>query len=484
MKTRVALACLVWFGVATASSTSFAALTDSEKGQLRSFFEASELSTVARMRALAARPDLSASESADALTAAFREQQLNEPRQRYLQQLLFGPASQPSRAALIGPVSRALLARADHMLRDRPGSLGGFIETEPAVFEELMAIHQFVGKSLGPDSGMGSTLRNESLRSVAQAYGQHVAQHAALLGHRNKAEGRGLLLRAQIALNLAALSVALSNREEVATWLGLDPVAKGFFLRTGAVLEVAGDGPAIRAAEVARVVESVPGALRGVSLVLVDKASAAAIKPGPAVLAVRSPVGALAPGRDGFWGADRSGEAPEQALCEAAWVVGDKATREAFKSNPKLEELAAGALQRAAGKGDATWLAPWLLASSLDRDAQTSPSPVPPYALATAAAAMLLVDGRRTIDIALARWLSGQGHAFEQALLGINVLANGSTGSIQLGQRAGKAPLRVGVTLEQGTVSGFELDGHKWTIERGTAGAISKLRIDNREPGT
>ncbi|MBI5535303.1 MAG: hypothetical protein HY898_21425 [Deltaproteobacteria bacterium] len=483
MKLRLALASLVWLGVVAQSTTALAALTDSEKGQLRSFFEASDLSTVPRMRALAARPDLSANESAEALASAFREQPLTEARQRYLHALLFGPASQPSRAALISPVSRALLARADLMLRDRPGSIGGYIETEPAAFEELMAIHQFIGKSLGPESGMGATIRNESLRSVAQAYGQHVAQHAALMGHRNKAEGRGLLLRSQIALNLAALSNVLSNREEVASWLGLDPVSKGFFLRTGAVLEVVGDGPAIRAAEVARVVESVPNALRGVSLVLVDKVSSAPLKPSTAVLAVRSPVGALAPAREGWWGADRSGEAPEQALCEAAWVVSDKASREAFKANPKLDALAAGAVQRASGKGEATLLAPWLIGSSLDRDAQTSPTAILPRTLAVASAAMLLVDGRRTLDIALSRWLAGQGHAFEQLLVGLSVLADGSGGAVQLGQQAGKASLRVPVTLQEGVVAGFELDGHKWTIERSGGGAISRLRVDNREPG-
>ncbi|HQP37330.1 MAG TPA: hypothetical protein PLI95_19230, partial [Polyangiaceae bacterium] len=176
------------------SARADASLTDSEKGQIRSWIEHPSPEAASRLRALVARPDLTADEASDALSAALRDQPFVPARETLLASLLFGPASRSSRAALVSPVSRALLTRAHAVMQRERTSPAGFV-ADPATLEELLRIHRFVGRAVGPESGVGATLRNDATRAVAFAYRDHVQAHAGVLGFLSDAAGPALLLR-------------------------------------------------------------------------------------------------------------------------------------------------------------------------------------------------------------------------------------------------------------------------------------------------
>lgn len=469
------------------SARADASLTDSEKGQIRSWIEHPSPEAASRLRALVARPDLTADESSEALGAALRDQPFVPARETLLGSLLFGPASRSSRASLVSPVSRALLTRAHAVMQRERSSPAAFV-ADPAALEELLRIHRFIGKAVGPESGVGATLRNDATRAVAVAYRDHVQAHAGVLGFLSDAEGPALLLRTQVASNVAGLASVLDNRDEAAGWLGLTGSARGLFVRTGVVIASSQPGQELRIAQIARVLESVPAGLRAVRVALVDKTQHASLGPSAAVLPVRARLGAVAPVRDGLWPAELRDELPDQALVEAAWAVSLSASRAAMASNPSLARAAESALRRAAGKGDATFIAPWLLHASLDRDAATSTQPFPPEFLAASAATMLLTDGRRVVDLAMSKWLAGRGEPLEQVLLGLALLAVGNDGSadeqsVRLGQDGGRSPLPAGVTLRDGRVVRFVIDGHRYEPAVDAQGGLSDVRF-NGEPAS
>jgi len=463
-----------------ASATARASLTDSEKGQVRSIVQQARPDSATRLRSLIARPDLSADEASEALAAALHDQPLTTSRQALLQELLFGPASQPSRAALVAPVSRALLGRANALLSSGSQPAGKLLE-DREVFDEQMRIHRFLARVVGPESGVGGTLRNDSLRAVAAAYREHFQKHSDLFGRRGETQGHPLLLRAQAAANLAELAAVLMNGEEAATWMDLSGPARGFFIRTGAVIETASQAQPSRIAEIARVLESVPSGLQGVRVVLVDKVQPSPIGPSSVVLPVRARVGAIAPVRDGLWPAELREELPDQALVEAAWAVSLRAARRVFASDQRIARAGADALAHASGKGEATFIAPWLLQACLDRDASTSARPFPPESLAAATATMLLVDARRVVDLAMSKWLAGRPEPLEQVVLGLSLLAasDGSSNerSIELGQQGGRGALRAAVTVRDGLVVRFVIDGHRYEVG-GDKGGLGDVKYN------
>ena len=468
-----------------ASASADASLTDSEKGQVRSLLQQARPDSATRLRALIARPDLTADEASEALAAALHDQPLSPSRQALLQEMLFGPASQPSRTALVAPVSRALLARASALLSSRSLPAGKLLEDDE-VFDESMRIHRFLARVVGPESGIGGTLRNDSLRAVATAYREHLQKHSELFGRRGDVQGPALLLRAQSSANLAALASVLMNREEAASWMDLSGPARGFFIRTGAVLETASQAQPSRIAEIARVLESVPSGLQGVRVVLVDKVQPSPIGPSSVILPVRARMGSIAPVRDGIWPAELREELPDQALVEAAWAISLRAARSVFASNPTIAKAAADALQHASGKGEATFIAPWLLQACLDRDASTSARPFPPESLAAATATMLLVDARRVVDLAMSKWLAGRPEPLEQVVLGLSLLAasDGSANerSVELGQQGGRSALRATVTVRDGLVVRFVIDGHRYEVG-GDKGGLGDVKY-NGEPAS
>src|SRR5207249_3142995 len=91
MKLGVAVvaAAMLLFGARSAQ----AALTSSEKGQIRDFFATARAENAVRVRALVARTDLTAEESISALAEAVAPVPFSDQRAIFLRELTFGVSS-------------------------------------------------------------------------------------------------------------------------------------------------------------------------------------------------------------------------------------------------------------------------------------------------------------------------------------------------------------------------------------------------------
>lgn len=469
-----------------AATDASAALTDSERGQIRSFVEGGELSTVPRLRALVARPDLSEQEAASAMAAAIRTRSFDGDMERYLNALLFGPSSLASRSVVAPSVVRALLARADTVYSQAPGDPmreGG----ESA--DELFRIHMFVDGMLAQaraSEARGAVgLQSDSLRSVTAAYGEHIERHRRWLGFGTKLEGRAILLRAQTALVVRASADGLQTRDEVARLLGLGETARGFYARTGALLDDGGAGPDVRLREIASMLERIPRGLDGVAMVLVTKTPMADLRHRRDMLLLRTPLGPVAPRREDLWPESVELGDPEAALFEAAERATLHAAGVALGSDAAFETAVRSAMGRATGKGMFGYLAPWLIDRSLDADARSRADPVPPGCFVAASATLLLLDARRTIDLAAMRYLSGRPETFEQVELGLRLLVPPSAprqGSavLQLGSigPGGVRAVAVPVELSDGVVTSVQLDGHRFSMQFAENGDLERVTRD------
>ena len=95
------------------ASDAHAALTSSEKAQIRDFVAGGRAENAARVRALVARTDLTADESVSALAEAIAPVPFTDQRGIFLRELAFGTASASARPLLVHAVTKSLLARAD-----------------------------------------------------------------------------------------------------------------------------------------------------------------------------------------------------------------------------------------------------------------------------------------------------------------------------------------------------------------------------------
>src|SRR6187401_2558127 len=105
----VALAMVLLGGARSAE----AALTSSEKGQIKDFVARGHAENAGRVRSLVARTDLTVDESIAALSEAVSAVPFTEPRSLFLRELVFGMSSGSSRPLLAHAVVRALTTRAD-----------------------------------------------------------------------------------------------------------------------------------------------------------------------------------------------------------------------------------------------------------------------------------------------------------------------------------------------------------------------------------
>src|SRR5579884_487028 len=102
----------------TASAPARASLTSTETAELRGYL-ASE-SHADRVRALVARPDLSADESAAAMTAALAGASLDERRVAFLDEVIAGAPSAAARPVLARASVHAVLARVEAIYAQHP----------------------------------------------------------------------------------------------------------------------------------------------------------------------------------------------------------------------------------------------------------------------------------------------------------------------------------------------------------------------------
>jgi hypothetical protein len=483
-----------------AAAPARAALTDSEKAQVQGFVRSGELRNAARIRALVARPDLTVDEASEPLSAGFGAVAFDDAHEKLAREILLGPGSAAARSALAPALVRALLARASNAYAAMPINESG---TDASKADRLAAesveIHRFVTEVIanagqppvdGHDAAAG--IRDDALKLCVEAYRAHFDRHSATLKPGTKLSPSLVQVRAQAALAVVDLSRGLYQRHQVAALLGLAGPRKQVFERHGTLLEDGGTAGDERLSEVSRFLDSAPRAASELSLWLISKAPVRGLSSRGARASARVSLSAAsgAPTAAALWPEDVVASRPDREMMEVAYSAAWLVTRAAFKAQPALSKRAALVATRAARAGAAGQLAPDLEASVLRAPGAIGPGAQAASAEQFAAHALRLVllDAPRALDLALSRAVQGRDEPLAAFVLGASLLhaVGGSADEIAVG-RTGEGGALVAdkltrVTLANGLVSSFELDGKKVQVNLGSDGQVDKVLVDGAAP--
>lgn len=413
-----------------------AALTVSETEDVRSFVASAAHAD--RVRALVARPDLSADESAAAMTSALVGTELDVRRAAYLGELIANGPSAASRPVLAAATVRGVLARAEAVLAAHPADL----EKSAPALEELSRAYLLVAAEVR-DSGASDAER----ALLARALADHLAHQAALLR-------LDVPVAAPVARVRAIASVALydalpdgpTRRIDAADKLGLTGARRAMLAETG-VLFVDGAGSDARVTAARALLDRVPVAREGLVALVVGDARSLVQARGEIATADDAPAARVADATSP-WAPEAEPPAVDASTLAVARGLAELAVRRAGARRPALGE------QIAKDGGEA-------------QVAQI--------------VAMLLIDGPRTIETVAARSLAGKTALLASLADAVGVLAVFAPPSAPaegLAVPLGVAPV-THVSLEPtGAVTALRLGTHVWRFERDPAGLVVALHRD------
>ncbi|MEO6418711.1 MAG: hypothetical protein ABIP39_04860, partial [Polyangiaceae bacterium] len=196
--------------LAGSEGQAFASLTSGEVAQINQYVGTALPLNAQRVRALIARPDLSAEESATALQVALAPLVFNDARANFLRELVFGGASVPSRSILAVATVRGVLARANEVLvkYNKPEDL----DAHPEAIAELTRIYAFVESAIanaGPRRGIGvepqTGISLQAYEDCAGALAAHIEHNPRWLKAEVPLTPAATKVRAQLQLALADL---------------------------------------------------------------------------------------------------------------------------------------------------------------------------------------------------------------------------------------------------------------------------------------
>lgn len=463
------LSIAVLCGLALQARPALAALTPSEQAQIRGFVMRGNPGDAARVRALVARPDLDESQAAGPLAGGFARVAFDEDHARFAEALLFGPGSAPARSALVGPVVRALLARADKLGDDA------------AAADELVRIHAFIDGKIA-NAGGQAAIRDDAYADAAKAYKAYLA----------RLHSGPVRVRAQAAAALIDLSHGVLMRHQLVEWLGLSGARAGLFERSGVLLVDGGDVTEPRVAAIAELIGMAPRATDGAELWLVDKASPFGLSAAGAIVRAGADASSTAPTAPGaLWPAEVDAARLDATLAEVAYSVALRAARHALDGDATLVARATAAASRARDAGDAGYLARDLPASMLPTagaaDVALEASPVD---LVARSLQLVLLDAPRAITIALARSRAGRPEPTEQLLLALTVLAKSAASAAPTELPVGRVGAGGRVALDKidqiqqkdGVVVSFRYREHRVDVLRTPDGRITGATLDGGLP--
>jgi hypothetical protein len=470
----------LWLGVVLlVSSPARAALTDSEKAQIKGFVQQTQLSTVERVRALIARPDLSLEESTSALADAIVPVLFTDSSALYLRDLVFGGPSLTGRPVLVSVVTRALLARADSLL----AKYAADADQHPAALAELLRIYTFLDAQIANAGHPGPLPQHDPQAGIpASTYADCVR---ALSEHVQK-NPRWLVPQAPVSLAFARVRAAEevllyemlpdspTLRVDAATALGLAGARKKLFTELGVLALDSG------ASDDARV-EHLRAWLKRVLPSLGPRANIEAIVFGDArpplrargnIVGVAVPLELLA---------SQTPLAPSE---EADTVPVDLPF---FVLAYELAEPVASSVLREHAELR-RWTEADVQASEAPRGAMTTEDRV------AGMMAQLLVDAPRTMDLAFARFIGGRARTagLLSDALGVFVAIADATGATHGGVTVGLGHpvdaaggtdrlVATGVGLSStGAATSFTLAPHRWEIQRETGGEVVGVRCDGK----
>jgi hypothetical protein len=477
--------------IAVFPRTALAALTSSEKAVVSTFVEKGALESAPRVRALAARPDLGPGEMAEPLKKGYSAVAFDDVHRRFTDALLFAPGSEAARNTLAPAVVEALLARAAARMGDVPvDSTRPVTDSERAAIDELVQIHGFVDEKIAnagapPPDGhdLTSGIRDDAYRALAEMYKAHVAAHRRWFGADEAAPEGMLRLRAQLATTLVDLARGIYGRTEVGDWLGLSGDRRAAFERYGVLVE---GGSNARVADAVRLLDGATGAGNGLSLWSIDKTPTTGLVARGHIARAGVPlVGALRPiAPEKLWPEEVAPSRPDVSLTEIAYSAAELATSRATAAHPSLGERAHAAANRAANAGAPGYLS--VAVQRLPLGGQGGGKAATPSGeqVLTGVIQLLLLDGQRTIDLALIRSAEGRPEPLEQLALGLSVLAGDGKRATLGSTRSdgGVDPVAVtDIAVENDAVSAFSLAGKHYAVGAGKNGGFIAT-IDGAPP--
>jgi hypothetical protein len=461
---RAVVALAIATGTLVAPSAAHAALTSSENAQIRDFYRGATMAQAGRIRALVARPDLSASESADALRQATEPVAFTNERAALLREIAFGPASDASRPVLMPAITRAVLTRADV-------ALAKLANTDDArAVAEVNAIYTFLVRDVAQktDSVLPRTTRDDCVKAVAE----HVEKNARVLRPDGGATTMvGLRAQAQILL-YEMMPDGPTRRLDTADKLGLKGARRQFMIEWGLLVV---DGKNISDAQLASlrsIFERIPGARTDVTAVTLGDVRAPLVARGR-VMPLTTDLTTAVPS---FWG-DEVAAGDTSAVAGATGEIARMATQRVLENRGEL---------RARAEADA---------ALTDREHPFG-KPTDPTVEGTVAAAvqLLLVDGARAFDWALARFVSAKRESaaiLSDALGVLAALAPRVQGNppelvLPLGKPGSNGAIDVLPETQvrlfpNGAVSTLTFGGHTYAFDRDeSSGAVRAVRRDGQ----
>ncbi len=484
MKRTLRFAVAVWLTLSVSSSAE-AALTVSEQAQIRSFVAEARVASAIRVRAMVARPDLSIDESSAALRDALAPVPFNEARATYLREMLFGPASAPSRSVMSVAITRAVLSRADAVLTRSAGGL----EAEPQALAELGRIYAFVDTEIanagkvGAAASGGSTSAHDpaagipasSYEDCAKALAEHVARHPRVLRGDATIAPEVVPARAQAQLALLdMMNDTPTRRVDAADRLALVGPRRALLTELGLLLVDGGQAEAAKVDRVRAVLSRLPAARADVEALYFGDAKPA-LKGRGAIVGIKSSLDGAREGAPppAIFGDEVDGAAEDAMSVDLARELATRAVKRALDVRPELRAQATRDWQAAGGD------AKKLLGVPADGSLE---------AALAAAAQLLVLDAPRAIDLAMVRTLGGRPEAaaiLSDALGALAAYAPATSTPSGLAVPVGRP--KPGGTSETvlatnlrlasaGYVTSFTLLGHTWTLGRDDAGPVTVKR--------
>ena len=458
---KLGAACLVGAtllaGWAVLPGDAAAALTSSEKGQIRDFVASARTENAVRVRALVARTDLTAEESIAALSEAVAPVPFTDPRAVFLRELTFGVSSASSRSLLAHALTRAMLARADVVYQKYVGGL----DHEPRAIAELVAIYAFLDGTVAnagrptlaahdPSSGISAAAYDDCSKELRD----HVERNARWLkGEGAVAETLGRVrAQAQAAL-LDMLPDGTTRRVDAADRLGLQGARRQILTEWGILFADAGKLDDAAVGRVREALVRLPGARVDLEIIYAGEDRGALRARGLVTF-----VGGGSADPNPF------GEelTPVKVDPATSTIVHDLVVLGVKRALDNRGELRLQAQHdAAAAQGDPGKMLGKPRAPSIDH-------------VVAAAAYLLVLDAPRALDLAFVRAVA---HHPESAALfsdAIGALAafpvaasdSASGLSLDLGKGAGSTKVTAIRLAPNGAALGFTLEGHAWAIAR------------------
>lgn len=461
--------------VATGSGNAFATLTPSEGAIIKQFVGTAQLANAGKVRALVARPDLTEAESSQAMIDALAPLAFTDARAIFLRELLFGGASGPSRNILVVAGVKGLLARADTVFGK------GTPETAE-LGDELLRIYRFLGADVANAGHPTGRLHDAQAGITPSAYegsaklmAEHFERHAIWLkGGPSQLAPLAARVRAQAALALLDMQPDTPTKNvDAATALGLDTARRSILVERGLLILDSGKADG-KIPEVQSMLRRIKGGLDDVEAFAFDDAPLAPKARG-AVLAIPSALENAKPSR--AFPEDEVTQSPVSApIAALGLAIADRLTRQVLANRGDL---------RLAAQRDLT-------AAGIDKKRVLgTPGEASPEGAVAAALGLLLVDAPRTLDVAMARFLSGRPESASLVSDALGVLAASASPAsatqfaLGKGETDGTSSIMDinGVRLApNGAVLAFTLGGNRWELTRDITGTavVSGVKRDGQ----